>query len=120
MGSPRTTAVVRNRATPERAKAVVARALFTRHMAASAIRKLCKKCPTSHRCVLLPVTTVSRPRPTPAATTEQEHIMKDNTKPTLSLRAHSIRNLTAGELRVVNGGVNDSGCWTSKRSATTK
>ena len=30
--------------------------------------------------------------------------MKNNTKPTLALRAQSIRNLTAAELRVANGG----------------
>jgi hypothetical protein len=31
-------------------------------------------------------------------------IMKDTTKLTLALRAHSIRNLTAAELRIANGG----------------
>ena len=30
--------------------------------------------------------------------------MKSNTTATLKLRAHSIRNLTAAELRVANGG----------------
>ena len=30
--------------------------------------------------------------------------MKNTTKRTLALRAYSIRNLTAGELRVANGG----------------
>ena len=30
--------------------------------------------------------------------------MKTNTKPTLTLRAHSIRKLTAADLRIVNGG----------------
>ena len=36
--------------------------------------------------------------------------MKNPTKkPSLSLRAHSIRNLTAAELRGAHGGVNDTG-----------
>ena len=30
--------------------------------------------------------------------------MKNTAKPTLALRAHSIRTLTANELRVANGG----------------
>jgi hypothetical protein len=30
--------------------------------------------------------------------------MKNNTKPTLALRAHSIRTLTSADLRVVHGG----------------
>ena len=46
--------------------------------------------------------------------------MKNITKPTLALRAQSIRNLSAAELRFAQGGVNDSGCWTSKRSAQTR
>jgi hypothetical protein len=38
-------------------------------------------------------------------TTNKEHIMKNTTtKPTLALRAHSIRNLTAAELRIAHGG----------------
>ena len=34
--------------------------------------------------------------------------MKNTTKPTLSLRTHSIRTLTPSELRLVNGGVIDT------------
>ena len=36
--------------------------------------------------------------------------MKNTTKPTLTLRAHSILTLTPSELRLVNGGVIDPCC----------
>ena len=37
--------------------------------------------------------------------------MKSNTKSTLKLRAHSIRNLSAAELRAAHGGnIHASGC----------
>jgi hypothetical protein len=39
--------------------------------------------------------------------------MKNKTKSTLALRAHRIRTLTSSELRVANGGVNDSTCGRS-------
>jgi hypothetical protein len=60
------------------------------------------------------------------ATTVKEHIMSTNkTNTKLALRAHSIRNLTAAELRVVHGGdsvevhgrCNVASCAASDRSA---
>ena len=58
-----------------------------------------KKCPRNAGWLLLPVSRPTRGRDTP-----NRRIMKNNTKPTLALRAQSIRNLTAAELRVANGG----------------
>jgi hypothetical protein len=46
--------------------------------------------------------------------------MKNNdaTKPTLALRAHSIRNLTAAELRVAHGGCGFGSCETGSEEPT--
>ena len=55
--------------------------------------------------------------PPGAATTDQEHLMKDTTtKPTLALRAHSIRDLTAAELRAAQGGCSEERCCASQCS----
>ena len=40
--------------------------------------------------------------------------MMNTTKPTLALRAQSIRTLTGSELRVAQGGCGTSGCFCTK------
>ena len=40
--------------------------------------------------------------------------MTNTTKSPLALRAHSIRNLSASELRVAQGGCGTSGCFCTK------
>ena len=50
------------------------------------------------------MTTLTCERPTRGPITDTENVLKNKTKPTLALHAHSIRNLTTAELRFAQGG----------------